>query len=83
MPTVGKTSKKRWRGTSSSSLAHFSGTGDTLCEAKKRVMLEEPVFPETVISMAIEPRSGQDRDRLQEILGRLSGKTRPSVLRSR
>ena len=34
-------------------------------------MLEEPVFPETVISMAIEPRSGQDRDRLQEILGRI------------
>jgi len=49
----------------------FSGTGDTLCEAKKQVMLEEPVFPETVISMAIEPRSGQDRDRLQEILGRI------------
>lgn len=49
----------------------FSGTGDTLCDAKKQVLLEEPVFPETVISMAIEPRSGQDRDRLQEILGRI------------
>jgi len=33
--------------------------------------LEEPVFPETVISMAIEPRSSQDRDKLQEILKRI------------
>ena len=49
----------------------FSGTGDTLCDAKKQVMLEEPIFPETVISMAIEPRSSQDRDRLQEILRRI------------
>ena len=49
----------------------FSGTGDTFCDAKKQVLLEEPVFPETVISMAIEPRSSQDRDKLQEILKRI------------
>ena len=49
----------------------FSGTGDTLCDAKKQVLLEEPIFPETVISMAIEPRSSQDRDKLQDILRRI------------
>ncbi|MGE4613063.1 MAG: elongation factor G [Planctomycetota bacterium] len=49
----------------------FSGTGDTLCDAKHQVMLEEPVFPETVISMAVEPRSSNDRDKLQEVLSRI------------
>ena len=49
----------------------FSGTGDTLCDAKKQVLLEEPVFPETVISMAVEPKSSADRDKLQEVLNRI------------
>jgi elongation factor G len=49
----------------------FSGTGDTLCDAKQQVLLEEPIFPETVISMAVEPRSSKDRDKLQEVLSRI------------
>ena len=49
----------------------FSGTGDTLCDAKHQVLLEEPVFPETVISMAVEPKSSQDREKLQEVLHRI------------
>ncbi|MEC9476576.1 MAG: elongation factor G [Planctomycetota bacterium] len=49
----------------------FSGTGDTLCDAKKQILLEEPVFPETVISMAVEPRTSADRDKLQEVLNRI------------
>jgi len=49
----------------------FAVTGDTLC-AKSAPIVYEPVrFPETVISMAIEPRSSADRDRLKEILTRL------------
>lgn len=50
----------------------FSGTGDTFCDAKNQVLLEEPVFPETVISMAVEPRSSNDRDKLQEVLNRIA-----------
>ena len=49
----------------------FSNTGDTLCDAKNQVLLEEPVFPETVISMAVEPRSSGDREKLQEVLNRI------------
>ena len=50
----------------------YSGTGDTFCDAKNQVLLEEPVFPETVISMAIEPRSSSDREKLQEVLDRIA-----------
>ncbi len=47
-------------------------TGDTLCDPKRPVMLEKIEFPETVISMSIEPQSSADRDRLKEALGMLS-----------
>ena len=49
----------------------FSAMGDTLCEPSRPVLLEEPQFPETVISMAIEPRSSAERDRLLDQLSRL------------
>jgi len=39
-------------------------TGDTLCDARKPVVLEAIEFPETVISMSIEPKSSADRDKL-------------------
>ncbi len=41
----------------------FTTTGDTLCDNKHPVVLESMVFPETVISMAIEPktRAGQEK----------------------
>ncbi|MHC4881157.1 MAG: elongation factor G [Planctomycetota bacterium] len=43
-------------------------TGDTLCDTRHRVMLESISFPETVISMSIEPRSAADRMKLSEAL---------------
>jgi len=48
-----------------------SATGDTLCDANSSVALESIVFPETVISMAIEPDSSSDRKKLEETLKRL------------
>ena len=47
-------------------------TGDTLCHQGVQVMLEPPTFPEPVISMAVEPKSKADRDRLTEGLQRLA-----------
>jgi elongation factor G len=47
-------------------------TGDSLCEQKHEVILEKIEFPETVISMAVEPKSSGDRDRLAEALAALS-----------
>jgi elongation factor G len=44
-------------------------TGDTLCDPKEPILLEKMEFPEPVISMSIEPRSGGDRDRLIDSLG--------------
>ena len=43
-------------------------TGDTLCDTHHRIMLENISFPETVISMSIEPRSAADRMKLSEAL---------------
>lgn len=39
-------------------------TGDTLCAVNKPVLLEKITFPEPVISMAVEPKSNKDKDRL-------------------
>ncbi len=47
-------------------------TGDTLCEARGSVLLERIEFPETVISMSIEPQSSNDRDKLENALDMLS-----------
>ncbi len=47
-------------------------TGHTLCDKQDQVMLEPPTFPEPVISMAIEPRTTADRDKMSEGLKRLS-----------
>jgi elongation factor G len=48
-----------------------SSTGDTLCETASPIALESIVFPETVISMAIEPESSNDRKKLEDTLKRL------------
>src|SRR5690606_12521406 len=50
----------------------FSHTGDTLCDIKKPIVLEQMRFPEPVISIAIEPRTKADLDKLSESLGKLS-----------
>jgi elongation factor G len=47
-------------------------TGDTLCSPTRPVLLEVPVFPDTVLSMAVEPRSAADKDRVVEVLDIIS-----------
>jgi len=47
-------------------------TGDTLCDKELDVMLEPPTFPEPVISMAVEPNSNADRDKMSDALQRLA-----------
>jgi len=48
-----------------------SVTGDTICDAKAPILLESIQFPETVISMAIEPESTAERKKLEETLDML------------
>ncbi|MGK5594296.1 MAG: elongation factor G [Parachlamydiaceae bacterium] len=47
-------------------------TGDTLCALENPIVLEKMEFPETVISMAIEPKSKADREKLAGALSSLS-----------
>lgn len=46
-------------------------TGDTLCDAKNPILLESLDVPETVISIAIEPKSTSDSDKMMKALDRL------------
>ena len=43
-------------------------TGDTLCHSQHPILLESITFPETVISMAIEPESADERKKLSAVL---------------
>jgi elongation factor G len=43
-------------------------TGDSLCEPRQVVAFESMAFPEPVISIALEPRSSKDKDKLGEAL---------------
>ena len=43
-------------------------TGDTLCDEKKPILLENISFPEPVISIAIEPKTKADQDKLSSAL---------------
>jgi elongation factor G len=47
-------------------------TGDTLCDIAQPMLLEDIKFPETVIQMAIEPKSKADQDKMGDALGRLA-----------
>ncbi|NJD58007.1 MAG: elongation factor G [Anaerolineales bacterium] len=49
-----------------------SFTGDTLCDASNQIVLENITFPEPVISVAIEPRTTADQDKMSEALHKLS-----------
>jgi elongation factor G len=51
---------------------NLTTTGDTLCDQKQPVLLERIHFPETVISVAIEPKTKADEEKLTEALVRLS-----------
>jgi elongation factor G len=46
-------------------------TGDTLCDEKKAVVLESMDFPEPVISLAIEPKTKGDQEKLGQGLAKL------------
>jgi elongation factor G len=48
-------------------------TGDTLCDEKKPVVLESMDFPEPVISLAIEPKTKSDQEKLGVGLAKLMG----------
>jgi elongation factor G len=50
----------------------FTSTGDTLCTESSPVILESIVFPDPVISVAIEPRTEADQDKLSIALQRLA-----------
>jgi elongation factor G len=50
---------------------HRSVSGDTLCEEGRPVLLEPIRFPSTVVSIAIEPKTSADRDKLAELIPRL------------
>lgn len=47
-------------------------TGDTICDESNAVVLESMTFPEPVISMAVEPKTSADRDKLYKALAALS-----------
>jgi elongation factor G len=47
-------------------------TGDTLCDRSNPIILERMEFPEPVISVAIEPKTKADQDKLGKALGSLS-----------
>jgi len=49
-----------------------SFTGDTLCDASNQIVLENISFPEPVISIAIEPKTAADQDKMATALHKLS-----------
>ncbi|MBI5044915.1 MAG: elongation factor G [Candidatus Levybacteria bacterium] len=49
-----------------------TGTGDTLCDETKQIVLEKISFPEPVISLAIEPQTKSDQEKLGYALKRLT-----------
>src|SRR5690625_1893594 len=49
-----------------------TATGETLCDPDHPVILESMDFPEPVISVAIEPKTKADQDRMGQALSRLA-----------
>ncbi|MDP2277255.1 MAG: elongation factor G [Nitrospirota bacterium] len=47
-------------------------TGDTLCDEKSPIILESIEFPDPVISVAIEPKTKVDQEKLYEAMGKLT-----------
>jgi len=47
-------------------------TGDTLCDESRKIVLERMEFPEPVISVAVEPKSKPDQEKMGIALGRLA-----------
>ncbi len=57
---------------------HRSVTGDTLCDPKHPIVFESIVFPDTVVSVAVEARNATERDRLLDALRRI-GREDPTL----
>ncbi len=57
-------------------------TGDTICLEDDPIVLEAMSFPEPVISVAVEPKSSGDRDKLYKALGALSDEDPTFTMRS-
>ncbi len=49
-----------------------SRTGDTLSHPDSKILLEQAEFPETVIDMAVEPKSSDEREKLDEALEKMA-----------
>ena len=47
-------------------------TGDTICDRKRPILLESMQFPEPVISVAIEPKTTADEEKLTQALAKLT-----------
>lgn len=47
-------------------------TGDTICDEKNEIILEKMEFPEPVISVAVEPKSKADQDKMSMALAKLT-----------
>lgn len=47
-------------------------TGETLCDEKNQIILEKMNFPEPVISVAVEPKTKEDQEKMGIALGRLA-----------
>ena len=47
-------------------------TGETLCDRDKAIILEKMTFPEPVISVAVEPKTKTDQEKMSTALGRLA-----------
>ena len=56
-------------------------TGDTICADVDQVILEPPKFPSPVVSVAIEPMTRADQDRLSDALRKLSDEDPTFVVR--
>ena len=50
----------------------YTGTGDTMCEQNKPIILEKITFPEPVISLAIEPKTKADQEKMGQALQKLA-----------
>jgi len=50
----------------------YTTTGDTLCSEKDKVVLERMEFPDPVISVAVEPKTKADQEKMSLALGKLA-----------
>jgi elongation factor G len=59
-----------------------TGTGDTICPAEKPIVLEQISFPDPVISLAIEPKTKNDQEKMGFALQRLAEEDPTFIIKS-